>query len=41
MPITGRGGKVLTIDDLEEAVASGKKLLRAEHCYCCSGSLVG
>ncbi len=36
MPITGGEGKILTIADLEKAALSGKELLLAEHCYCCT-----
>ena len=36
IPITGRDGRILKIDDLEEAARSGSELLLAQHCYCCT-----
>jgi radical SAM/Cys-rich protein len=36
LPITGRGGELLKIEDLEEATRSGKELVLSQHCYCCT-----
>ena len=36
LPITGKDGRPLRIDDLEDAVQSGAELLLAQHCYCCT-----
>lgn len=36
LPITGRNGKLLTIDDLQEAASTGSDLVMAQHCYCCT-----
>ncbi len=36
LPITGRNGRALRVDDLEEASRSGNELLLAQHCYCCT-----
>jgi radical SAM/Cys-rich protein len=36
LPVRGRDGRVLTIDDLEEAVRAGSRLELGQHCYCCT-----
>lgn len=36
LPIIGRDGKLLTIDNLKEAAATGSDLMMAQHCYCCT-----
>lgn len=36
LPITGYGGELLKIDDLEEATRTGKELVLSQHCYCCT-----
>ncbi|RQW77968.1 MAG: radical SAM/Cys-rich domain protein [Geobacter sp.] len=36
IPITGEDGRILKIDDLEEAARSGNELFLAQHCYCCT-----
>jgi radical SAM/Cys-rich protein len=36
LPLTGRNGKLLTIDNLKEAAATGSDLMMAQHCYCCT-----
>jgi radical SAM/Cys-rich protein len=36
LPITGEGGEILKIEDLEIAAKSGKELVLSEHCYCCT-----
>lgn len=36
LPITGTGGDILKIDDLEEAARTGNELFLAQHCYCCT-----
>lgn len=36
LPVRGRDGSSLTIDDLEEAARSGKRLELGQHCYCCT-----
>lgn len=36
LPITGEDGRILKIDDLEEAARSGNELFLAQHCYCCT-----
>jgi radical SAM/Cys-rich protein len=36
LPITGADGRILKIDDLEDAARSGNELFLAQHCYCCT-----
>ncbi|RQW88482.1 MAG: radical SAM/Cys-rich domain protein [Geobacter sp.] len=36
LPVRGRDGRTLTIDDLEEAVRTGSRLELGQHCYCCT-----
>lgn len=36
LPITGQDGRILKIDDLEEAARGGNELFLAQHCYCCT-----
>jgi len=36
IPITGRDGQVLTVDDLDVASRPGTELILAQHCYCCT-----
>jgi radical SAM/Cys-rich protein len=36
LPVTGADGRILKIDDLEEAARSGNELFLAQHCYCCT-----
>lgn len=36
LPVRGRDGRSLTIDDLEEAARSGSRLELGQHCYCCT-----
>ena len=36
LPITGTGGEILKIDDLQEAARTGNELFLAQHCYCCT-----
>ena len=36
LPITGTGGEILKIDDLEEAARIGNELFLEQHCYCCT-----
>lgn len=36
LPIRGRDGRALTIDDLDEAARPGAGLVLGEHCYCCT-----
>lgn len=36
LPIRDRDGRVMTIDDLEEASRSGAGLVLGQHCYCCT-----
>ena len=36
LPVRGRDGGTLTIDDLEEAVRTGSRLELGQHCYCCT-----
>jgi radical SAM/Cys-rich protein len=36
LPITGDDGRILKIDDLEDAARSGNELFLAQHCYCCT-----
>jgi len=36
LPVRGRDGRVLTIDDLDEAVRIGNELELGQHCYCCT-----
>jgi radical SAM/Cys-rich protein len=36
LPITGDDGRILKIDDLEEAARCGNELFLAQHCYCCT-----
>jgi radical SAM/Cys-rich protein len=36
LPITGEDGRILKIDDLEDAARSGNELFLAQHCYCCT-----
>lgn len=36
LPITGADGRILKIDDLEEAARSGNELFLSQHCYCCT-----
>jgi radical SAM/Cys-rich protein len=36
LPITGRDGRPLRIDSLEDAAQSGAELYLAQHCYCCT-----
>lgn len=36
LPITGAGGEILKIYDLEEAARTGAELFLAQHCYCCT-----
>ncbi|HTP66599.1 MAG TPA: arsenosugar biosynthesis radical SAM (seleno)protein ArsS [Geobacteraceae bacterium] len=36
LPITGKEGGILKIDDLEEAARTGNELFLAQHCYCCT-----
>jgi len=36
LPITGTDGRILKIDDLEDAAKSGNELFLAQHCYCCT-----
>ncbi|MBE0599357.1 MAG: arsenosugar biosynthesis radical SAM protein ArsS [Desulfuromonadales bacterium] len=36
LPITGSGGEILTIGELEAAARSGKELFLSDHCYCCT-----
>ncbi len=36
LPIAGEDGRILKIDDLEEAAREGNELFLAQHCYCCT-----
>ena len=36
LPVKGRDGRSLTIDDLEEAARTGNRLELGQHCYCCT-----
>jgi radical SAM/Cys-rich protein len=36
LPITGADGRILKIDDMEEAAKGGNELFLAQHCYCCT-----
>jgi len=36
LPITGDDGRILKIDDLEEAAKEGNEIFLAQHCYCCT-----
>ncbi|SNB44725.1 arsenosugar biosynthesis radical SAM (seleno)protein ArsS [Geobacter sp. DSM 9736] len=36
LPITGKDGTILKIDDLQAAATSGTELFLAQHCYCCT-----
>lgn len=36
LPITGNDGRILRIDDLEEAARKGSELFLTQHCYCCT-----
>jgi len=36
LPVRGRDGRVLTINDLDEAARTGSKLELGQHCYCCT-----
>src|ERR1039457_1656323 len=36
LPIIGEDGRILKIDDLEEAAENGKELFLEQHCYCCT-----
>ncbi len=36
VPITGAGGEILKIEDLEMAAVSGKELFLSQYCYCCT-----
>lgn len=36
LPVRGRDGRVLTIDDLDEAARTGSELELGQHCYCCT-----
>ena len=36
LPVRGRDGKTLTIDDLAEAARTGNHLELGQHCYCCT-----
>jgi radical SAM/Cys-rich protein len=36
LPITGEDGRILKIDDLEDAARRGNELFLAQHCYCCT-----
>lgn len=36
LPIRGENGRLLKIEDLEEAATGGNELLLDQHCYCCT-----
>ena len=36
LPVTGRDGHALSIDDLEEAAAGDTEIFLDQHCYCCT-----
>jgi radical SAM/Cys-rich protein len=36
LPVRGRDGNVLTIDELDEAARNGTGLVLGQHCYCCT-----
>ncbi|HEY6838781.1 MAG TPA: arsenosugar biosynthesis radical SAM (seleno)protein ArsS [Geobacteraceae bacterium] len=36
LPVTGRDGRALRIDDLEEATANDTEIFLDQHCYCCT-----
>ncbi|WP_236685658.1 DUF3641 domain-containing protein [Geobacter pickeringii] len=36
LPITGKSGNAIKIDDLKVAACTGAPLFLAQHCYCCT-----
>ena len=36
LPIRDRSGKIVEIDNVQEAIQSGKDIVTSEHCYCCT-----
>jgi radical SAM/Cys-rich protein len=36
LPMRSRDGKIMTIDDLKDAIQKGHEIVRSDHCYCCT-----